>query len=220
MVRTRFMVVQEAIDVLLLHLECVPPSEGAELLRSGIDECITRLARWRASPPTDRDRDELMKRVLALHVKVTKLEQHPVQRLEYPQRFEIEATHVSPAPSPLEQRYHAALHHPPVLGPWHVARPHAVEPLEHTPALADDPAQDRPVLELVPGRRAGIYDGGKLIAEGNEALACWRVLPRQDLESRSDEGDARTDCRRFVLSNVLPQPDELGGGLVESAGVE
>jgi hypothetical protein len=76
MVRTRFMVVQEAIDVLLLHLEGLPPSERTELLRSAIDECIVRLAQWRASPPTDRDRDELMKRVLGLHVEVTKLERN------------------------------------------------------------------------------------------------------------------------------------------------
>ena len=72
--RTRFMVVHEAIDVLLLHLEGLPPSEERELLRSRIDECILKLAQWRASPPTDRDRDELMKRVLALHMEVTRLE--------------------------------------------------------------------------------------------------------------------------------------------------
>jgi hypothetical protein len=74
--RTRLMVVEEAIDVLLLHLEGLPPSEGRELLRSGIDECILTLARWRPSPPAGRDRDELMKRVLALHVEVTKLERN------------------------------------------------------------------------------------------------------------------------------------------------
>jgi hypothetical protein len=72
--KTRFMVVQEAFDVLLLHLGCLPPSEGTDLLRVRIDECILRFARWRASPPTDRERDELMKRVLGLHVEVTKLE--------------------------------------------------------------------------------------------------------------------------------------------------
>ena len=74
--RTRFMVVQEAIDVLLLHLEGLPPSKETELLRLGIDDCILRLAHWRASPPSDGDRDELMKRVLGLHVEVTKLERN------------------------------------------------------------------------------------------------------------------------------------------------
>jgi hypothetical protein len=74
--KTRFMVVQEAIDVLLLHLEGLPPSERTELLRSAIEECMVRLAQWRASPPTDGDRDELMKRVLGLHVEVTKLERN------------------------------------------------------------------------------------------------------------------------------------------------
>jgi hypothetical protein len=74
--RTRFMVVQEAIDVLLLHLEGLPPSEATEVLRLGIDQCIRGLAQWRASPPTDRERDEIMKRVLALHVEVTKLERN------------------------------------------------------------------------------------------------------------------------------------------------
>jgi hypothetical protein len=72
--RTRFMVVQEAIDVLLLHLEALPGTERTELLRSSIDDCILRLAQWRASPPADRGRDELMKRVLGLHVEITTLE--------------------------------------------------------------------------------------------------------------------------------------------------
>jgi hypothetical protein len=74
--RTRFMVVQEAIDVLLLHLEGLPPSEATELLRSGIDECILSLVHWQASPPTDRERDELMKRVLGIHAEITRLERN------------------------------------------------------------------------------------------------------------------------------------------------
>jgi hypothetical protein len=73
---TRFMVVQGAIDVLLLHLEALPPSERAEGLRSDIDACIRNVARWRASPPTYRERDEVMMRVLSLHREVTKLERN------------------------------------------------------------------------------------------------------------------------------------------------
>lgn len=72
--RTRFMVVQEAIDILLRHLECLPTSETTERLRAGVFECIREAGQWNASPSIDRAPDALMKRVLALHLEVTKLE--------------------------------------------------------------------------------------------------------------------------------------------------
>jgi hypothetical protein len=76
MVRTRFMVVQEAIDVLLRHLELLPSSQRAEQLRAGVHECIRDAGRLSAATPTGEEGDALMKRVLALHVEVTKLERN------------------------------------------------------------------------------------------------------------------------------------------------
>jgi hypothetical protein len=72
--KTRFMVVQEAIDVLLRHLECLPVSERTEQLRADVRECIREAGLWSTSQPTDQAPDALMKRVLALHVELTKLE--------------------------------------------------------------------------------------------------------------------------------------------------
>jgi len=72
--KTRFMVVQEAIDVLLRHLECLPVSATTERLRAGVFECIREAGQWSVSPSAEQASDVLMKRVLALHVEVTKLE--------------------------------------------------------------------------------------------------------------------------------------------------
>ena len=73
--RTPFVTVRKAIDVVLHHLECLPPSDRREQLQVWVQECLQETEQWSASPPTDRARDGLMKRVLALHVEVTKLEQ-------------------------------------------------------------------------------------------------------------------------------------------------
>jgi hypothetical protein len=45
-----------------------------EELRTLLLDCLRSTEHWIASPPTDRDEDVLMKRVLELHVEVTKLE--------------------------------------------------------------------------------------------------------------------------------------------------
>jgi hypothetical protein len=74
MVNARFVVVREAIDTVLRRLQCVPSSDRTEQLHAWLDECSQEFEQWSASPPTDRERDVLMKRVLALHVAVTKLE--------------------------------------------------------------------------------------------------------------------------------------------------
>jgi hypothetical protein len=70
----RFSVAREAIEVVLLHLECLDPSDGTERLHASVNECLRETDHWRASPPTDRERDGLMTRVLALYVEVMKLE--------------------------------------------------------------------------------------------------------------------------------------------------
>ena len=72
--RERFIVVREAIDVVVRHLEALPPSDGREQLRAGIRECLQESQQWDVLSPTDRERDGLMKRLLAVHVGVTKLE--------------------------------------------------------------------------------------------------------------------------------------------------
>jgi glycerol-3-phosphate dehydrogenase len=75
MLKTRFEVVRQAIDVLFRRLERVPPSEeGAAELRAQVRDCMRRAGEWSASPPPERERDELMKRVLALHVELAKRE--------------------------------------------------------------------------------------------------------------------------------------------------
>lgn len=72
--RERFVVVREAIDVVFRHLEALPPSDRREQLRAGIRECLQESQQWDVLSPTDREQDGLMKRLLAVHVAVTKLE--------------------------------------------------------------------------------------------------------------------------------------------------
>ncbi len=76
MQKTRIMVVREAIDALLRHLDCLPTSERAELLRAWLGDCARDAEQSSASLRSDRERDEFMKRVLALYIEVRKLERH------------------------------------------------------------------------------------------------------------------------------------------------
>lgn len=68
------MIIREAIEVVLRHLECLPPSDTREQLRVRLRDCAQETEMWSASSPTPRELDVLMKRVLALHVEVTKAE--------------------------------------------------------------------------------------------------------------------------------------------------
>jgi hypothetical protein len=74
MLTARDHIVREATDVVLRRLERLAPSERTEQLRVWLDECLRQAEVWGESPPAPRDRDVLMKRVLALHVEVTRLE--------------------------------------------------------------------------------------------------------------------------------------------------
>jgi hypothetical protein len=74
MFKERFVVIGYAIDVVLRHLEGLPPSDNAEQLRVWVHECLREAEQWSASPPTPREREVLSKRLLALHVEVSKLE--------------------------------------------------------------------------------------------------------------------------------------------------
>jgi hypothetical protein len=50
------------------------PSETTDELSAWVHDCWQEIEQWVASEPTDREQDALMKRVLALHVAVTKLQ--------------------------------------------------------------------------------------------------------------------------------------------------
>jgi hypothetical protein len=74
MLQKRLEVFRQATDVLLRRLEGLPPSQTVEDLRAKVRDCIRKAREWAASPPVNRERDELMKRVLGLHVELAKLE--------------------------------------------------------------------------------------------------------------------------------------------------
>jgi hypothetical protein len=52
----------------------MPLSDTTEQLRVWVQGCMQEAERWSASPPTDRERDLLMKRLLMLQVAVATLE--------------------------------------------------------------------------------------------------------------------------------------------------
>ena len=74
----RLRVVQEATDVVLRRLAGFPSSTTTEQLRVWAEECQRELEYWGASAPTPRERDTMAKRLLALHVEVTRLERDGV----------------------------------------------------------------------------------------------------------------------------------------------
>jgi hypothetical protein len=74
MFKTRFVVVREATVVLLRHADSLPPSDETEELRARIQDCVRAVEQWSSLPPTNRDHDMIVRRLLALHVEVTKLE--------------------------------------------------------------------------------------------------------------------------------------------------
>jgi hypothetical protein len=79
MLQKRFEVFRQATDVLLRRLEGLPPSQTVEDIRAKVRDCIRKAGEWAVSPPANRERDELMKRVLGLHVELVKLERQVPQ---------------------------------------------------------------------------------------------------------------------------------------------
>jgi hypothetical protein len=77
MSKSQFAVMREAIRVVLRHLDDVPPGEEANVLRASLCACFDEAERWCERPPSDGARDALEKRVLALHVAVTRLSPAP-----------------------------------------------------------------------------------------------------------------------------------------------
>ena len=76
--RTRFEVVEDAIDVILRRLDGLPPSDTTARLRAEVHECIREAGQWTASQLSDTQRDALMKHVLALHTEVAAMERSRV----------------------------------------------------------------------------------------------------------------------------------------------
>ncbi len=72
----QFVVIREATEVVLRHLERLPPSDRRAQLCVAVEECMQEIEMWSASARTLRELDALMKRVLALHIEVTKLERN------------------------------------------------------------------------------------------------------------------------------------------------
>jgi hypothetical protein len=67
-------VVRDAARVVLRHLDALPHSDERERLREIVLGCTRSAEDWSASPPRGRDVDALMKRLLAVHVQVARLE--------------------------------------------------------------------------------------------------------------------------------------------------
>jgi hypothetical protein len=72
--KTRVAVVREATGVVLLRLERLAPSEETLALVDSLQNCVRETRQWTLSPPTVEDQDGLMKRLVALHLEVQKLE--------------------------------------------------------------------------------------------------------------------------------------------------
>ena len=82
MLKKRFEVFRQATDVLFRRLDGLPPSDMVEDLRAKVRECMRKAGEWTASPPANRERGELMKCVLALHIELAKLESQVPQIAE------------------------------------------------------------------------------------------------------------------------------------------
>jgi hypothetical protein len=74
MFQAQFVVIREAIEVVLRHLGGLPCSDTTELFRTRVQDFAQETEMWSATSPTPREMDLLMKRVLALHIDMTKLE--------------------------------------------------------------------------------------------------------------------------------------------------
>lgn len=74
MIKSRYTVVREAIEIVLRHLQSVPPSERALELQGRLADCLQEAELWTVTFPTDNERDAVMKRVLNLYVAVNRLE--------------------------------------------------------------------------------------------------------------------------------------------------
>jgi hypothetical protein len=66
--------VKDSIDDIVRRLSALPSSPEVEALRAQAEEYLREKDGWSESQPVAREKEQLMKRVLELHVKVAKLE--------------------------------------------------------------------------------------------------------------------------------------------------
>jgi len=66
--------VKDSIDDIVRRLKALPSSPEAEALRARAEEYLAEQAAWSPSRPGPQEKERLMKRVLALHLDVAKLE--------------------------------------------------------------------------------------------------------------------------------------------------
>ena len=66
--------VKDAIDDIMRRLSALSSSPEAEALRAQAEEYLRDRDAWSDSQPVAREKEQLMKRVLELHLKVAKLE--------------------------------------------------------------------------------------------------------------------------------------------------
>ncbi|MGH7436145.1 MAG: hypothetical protein ACRENE_10775 [Polyangiaceae bacterium] len=69
-------VVRDAAKVVLRHLNTLPLSPERDRLYATVHDCTRAAEQWGAAPPSRRDVDALMKRLLEAHVQVARLEYH------------------------------------------------------------------------------------------------------------------------------------------------
>jgi hypothetical protein len=79
MIKTRHTVVRQAADVLFRRLGRLSPSDGTERLYAALRD-FTREDQEGGSALADREWDARMKRILALHVELSRIERHAPHR--------------------------------------------------------------------------------------------------------------------------------------------
>jgi len=73
-VSKRLALVRDAIEVVLRRLSTLPPSPEVEELRLRAEDCLQQANGWAHQAPTVEQREAVMKRALALHSAVARLE--------------------------------------------------------------------------------------------------------------------------------------------------
>jgi hypothetical protein len=66
--------VKDSIDDIVRRLSALPSSQDTDALRARADEYLREQDAWSPSRPSPMEKERLMKRVLALHLDVAKLE--------------------------------------------------------------------------------------------------------------------------------------------------
>ncbi len=76
MIKTRHAVVRQAADVLFRRLSRLSPSDGTERLFAALRDFTREADQEGGSALADREWDARMKRILALHVELSRIERH------------------------------------------------------------------------------------------------------------------------------------------------